>query len=294
MHSFHPDSGFRLAGFVSLLLVASCALTKVYASNGVLEISQSCVAAGCLPGDAPGFPVEITASGSYVLTSNIAVADENTTAIYSSADSVSIDLGGFTISGVTTCSGTSPLVCTQTGTGNGVEIQAGKAGSILNGTVRNMGDTGIRSFEGLIENVVVKHNGGSGIINSFGVVQNNVARENGEAGIECFTCLMQFNVVTNNGAYGIVGAGLSRIRINQVESNGIGGGMTGPGIIADGFIENNSVSSNRGAGLVGTSVTIYGGNVFQANEQSGTPDPTNQVTGGDQFGANYCHGVLCP
>ena len=42
-----------------------------HAGDGRLEINQSCIATGCFPGDAPGFPVETQEGKSYVLTSSL-------------------------------------------------------------------------------------------------------------------------------------------------------------------------------------------------------------------------------
>jgi hypothetical protein len=53
--------------------IASIAATTAIASDGRFEINQSCVATGCFPGDAAGFPVQTQANESYVLTSDIAV-----------------------------------------------------------------------------------------------------------------------------------------------------------------------------------------------------------------------------
>ena len=69
------------------------------AVDGVVEISQASVAAG------GGFPLLISAEGSYVLTSNLVVTDPNLDAIQISSDYVTLDLNGFHISGPVTCSG---------------------------------------------------------------------------------------------------------------------------------------------------------------------------------------------
>ncbi len=52
---------------------------------------------GRFTGDAAGYPVTITAPGSYLLTSNLVVPDENTDAIAVSSSGISIDLSGFAI-----------------------------------------------------------------------------------------------------------------------------------------------------------------------------------------------------
>ena len=67
-----------LARIMAVALVLAPALA--FAGDGRIEIHQSCVATGCLPGDTAGFPVTLT-PGSYVLTSNLSVPTAATTAI---------------------------------------------------------------------------------------------------------------------------------------------------------------------------------------------------------------------
>ena len=57
----------------SMLAAAGFAGTS-HAVDGVFEISQACVEFGCVPGDSAFFPVTISESGSYRLTSNIIVS----------------------------------------------------------------------------------------------------------------------------------------------------------------------------------------------------------------------------
>src|SRR4051794_31600963 len=92
------------------------------------------------PGDDPGFPVTISQSGSYRLTSNLTVTDLNTTAIRITTNSVTLDLNGFSIFGPVVCA-KNPTICPTPGTGTG--IQSAEPGltrgvRIFNGTVRGM------------------------------------------------------------------------------------------------------------------------------------------------------------
>src|SRR3977135_1627429 len=96
-------------------MVCVCALAAIssslYAVDGVVLIDQNRALAGNVtPGDAPGFPVTISQSGSYRLSGNITVPDLNTTAIHITADYVTLDLNGFSINGPAVCTG-SPTVC---------------------------------------------------------------------------------------------------------------------------------------------------------------------------------------
>jgi hypothetical protein len=93
-----------------------------------------------------GFPIIICNSGSYRLSGNISVSDVNTTAILIVVTDVTVDLNGFTISGPVTCTDTDPVQCSGSGQGNGI-ADAGSAGinnvTIINGTIRGMGNSGI-------------------------------------------------------------------------------------------------------------------------------------------------------
>jgi hypothetical protein len=76
---------------LTLLLLLALA-TPALAVDGVLGINQACaVNTGCFAGDTPGFPVTISASGSYRLTSKLNVPDENTGGISVNANDVGID-----------------------------------------------------------------------------------------------------------------------------------------------------------------------------------------------------------
>src|ERR1022692_224651 len=89
------------------------------AVDGVVLISQvQALAGNVTPGDAPGFPVTISVPGSYRLSGNLTVPDQNTTAIQIAADNVTIDLNGFSILGPTVCTGTPAVTsCGPKGSG---------------------------------------------------------------------------------------------------------------------------------------------------------------------------------
>lgn len=290
----HRPRGLGLAlrlGAIALLAALSAA-PAARASDGALEIHRACVATGCFPGDSPGFPVEITQSGSYLLTSDLRVPDENTTAILSSGERVSIDLGGFSISGVTECGGV-PLVCSPTGTGIGIEFEFATVGSAANGVIEGMGSSGILRGGGLFENLILRSNGGAGI-STNGTVRNCQALRNGSTGIACGGLALD-NFVAGNGLTGISCLAASVIRGNRVLENGSAGDS--PGVnAAGGFVTGNLIVANRGIGLSGTSDLAYGDNVlYDNNDAAGGPTADNQVVAqGVQLGPNLCQGVPCP
>lgn len=245
------------------------------AAAGATEINQAIVDAG------GGFPFVINASGSYRLTSNLDVPDENTTAIRinSGVSDVHIDLNQLAIRGPVTCAATTG-VCSATGTGHGIQSLSNGNGSnisVSNGTVRGMGGDGFNSTNNSYQRVDalrVYHNAGSGItVGSFATVRNSNASRNGVDGIRVGPrSLIQDNVCSFNGEDGI-----------QATSGGA--------------IQNNTSSSNGSDGLNTLSSTDagYGGNVFTCNNSAGSCTNGFQVSGGLQIGINVCGSdTTCP
>src|ERR1700729_54043 len=104
--------------FLPCLLFVASALS--YAVDGVVLIDQNHALAGNVtPGDAPGFPITISQPGSYKLAGNLTIGDKDTGAIEITANDVTIDLGGFSITGPITCAYTQfgPAQCPLAGQG---------------------------------------------------------------------------------------------------------------------------------------------------------------------------------
>ena len=130
---------------VLLALVFVVLATPALATDGVLEINQTCaVQTGCFAGDTAGYPITISTPGSYRLTSNLIVPDENTDGIKVSTSSLTIDLNGFEIvrSG---CEGASADCTPVSGTGSGVEYTSttNRGISVKNGSITGMGGYGV-------------------------------------------------------------------------------------------------------------------------------------------------------
>jgi len=68
------------------------------------------------PGDTPGLPLTISVAGSYRLTNNLVQPDAATKVLLVTANNVTIDLGGFEISGPFTCPGTPPATAARCAT----------------------------------------------------------------------------------------------------------------------------------------------------------------------------------
>jgi hypothetical protein len=175
-----------------LIVVVMLPFSSTHASDGLLEINQACaVNTGCFTGDSPGFPVTITQPGSYRLTGNLDLSAENanTHGIHATAPATTVDLGGFRITGPASCSGNcSAITCSGGGLGVGVLLDVGAIGSVVrNGTVHNMGSTGIGvgALDSRVEKVTAFHNVQDGIGGDQHImVLNVIAFENGQDGID--------------------------------------------------------------------------------------------------------------
>ncbi len=275
----------------ALLLAAFFAPTRsARASDGVIEINQArALAGGVTPGDAAGFPVTLSQSGSYRLTGNLTAPDANTTVISVGAPAVEIDLGGFEIRGPGTCldNNASPG-CIVAGSGIGIHANGNRYITVRNGTVRGLGAIGIYLYYfGRVEDVnlfgngtygfycnlnctiersIVRANQRSGIfLSSGGTVRDNHVAFNGtigvpQPGIRADTGLVERNVVESNDGGGIVAANGCRVHANEVRGNTGDGILTGSGCV----IEGNSVTSNGGAGVIaGPTSTLRGNSVHQ-------------------------------
>ena len=163
-------------------LTASFTLT-LQAADGVIEINQAAIDAN------GGFPYVISEPGSYILTGNLTVPDENTTAIEVRADDVTVDLNGFAIIGPVQCTAEDGSVsCAPEGTGVGVLAQDDSSPTVVrNGSVRGMGAAGVRIVSGRVEGVRALENGETGISLGSGIVRGCLAESNGGFGINVTT-----------------------------------------------------------------------------------------------------------
>ena len=272
----------------TLLLVAPPAL----AGGGVIEINQAAaLAGGVTASDTPGFPVTLDTAGSYVLTGNLTVPDENTDGIVVSANDISIDLNGFAIIGPVTCS-TNPVSCSHpSGTGSGVErVSSSNHGtSVKNGSISGMGKNGVflgRQAE--VTNLRVRWNRLLGIYASYGsTVSGNTAYNNGDDGIYAWDgSTVSGNSVYYNGGNGIQAESGSTVSGNTVSNNG------GDGIYAysGSTVSGNTVRGNTGYGLrFGGFESAYSENVISGNT-AGTVNGSAV-----QLGQNACDGnTTCP
>lgn len=240
-------------------------------NKGVISINQEKALEGeVTPGDAPGFPVTISVPGSYELSGNLQIPDANTSGIVVTADNVTLNLNGFSITGGTTCTGIPVQSCSPLGSGNGVDSNMANT-VVLNGTIQGMGANGLFLFGNgkkyRVEKVNVNNNGNTGIYMIFSrgnIVTGNMAYYNRVRGIDAaFGSVVEGNTVDGNGEIGIVAN--------------------------SGCNASNNVSTNNGSFGLAMGAAGYVNNVMQGNNNNGA-----QVNGGIAMGGNVCGNALCP
>ncbi len=239
---------------VGLLVIGAILLALANTSmavDGVIEINPACVPVGCFPGDPAGFPVTITESGSYRLTGNLVLPDENTTAIVYSAADVSIDFNGFAIRGVTECQqnpSTLLVGCAQAGSGRGIEALDTLYSTSLrvsNGTIHGTGNRAISLSEP----------------NNSAVIEDMVIRSSGSTGIYCKGyCTVRDSRVELSLSHGIHSDPDSGVvgEVNAVDVHLISNGGGGVRCIADDrrrcSVIDSTVKFNSGIGISGVAI----------------------------------------
>jgi hypothetical protein len=272
----------------ALLAGGLAAAAPALAGDGRLEISQTCALAGCFAGDTAGFPVTITAPGSYVLTSNLTVADASD-AITASVDGVRIDLNGFQIAGPVVCNatidvGSNRLVSVSCSGSGGTAIEG--AAAVSNGTIRGF-NNGITTPTGLVlrvDDLTVTQNATNGI-NPGGrglVATDSVFATNAFSGIEGQSSSAHYTVrgclFERNGDEALyLGNGVVTESVFHQNDEGLRSNVGGQALAV-----NNSFSSNVSA-ITGGDVA-FRSNVFDNNGTNG---------GSDDLGANICDGNPC-
>jgi hypothetical protein len=246
------------------------------AGDGRLEINQACVATGCFPGDAPGFPIETQAGRSYVLTSSLGVPNVNTRGVTLASRSV-LDLNGFEIAGPTTCTG-APAVCSAPG--SGVGVYAEDHSTIRNGTIRGMGSYGIAGEVGVtIEQMLIQANASVGIYLNYG-----------SDGPEAH--LIRASRVIGNGAHGILNTGATGGFGSQITDCVIHGNNDYGLFVSSTLVTNNSVSRNGMQGLYGTDTAAAQNTFIENNGGNANPQIVGDVS---EIGDNFCgDDAVCP
>ncbi len=316
----------------SLLLVSSSWLLGFplpAAASGVLEINQTCaVQTGCFIGDAAGFPVTITRSGSYRLTSNLSRSSgggaQSTDFIEIREEDVSLDLAGFGL----TCSAFQ-INTECNGDGNGISSDQ-RGTSVRNGRVTGVAADGIAlSSEAIVTDVIVTESGSDGVrVGSFSVVTNVIAGSNGALGITAGAASSVSKCTSHgNGSAGIVASSGSTFHGNASFANGGSGFSAGAGSTVignsarsnggDGFSLSGGPGNTTGGLAKGNVATFNDGYGFDngilapqfpaplrtwglidnvARQNDGDPENDDQIRGGIELGQNLCgtSDLICP
>jgi len=257
---------------VLLALVFVVLATPALATDGVLEINQTCaVQTGCFSGDTAGYPITIDGSAgrSYRLTSDLIVPDENTDGIKLSTSDIGIDLNNFTIirSG---CEGATTDCTPVSGTGSGIEYASAtnRGISVKNGSITGMGNSGVLLGEQAeATGLRVRWNRLDGIsANKGSTVSGNTAYQNGDEGISAGTgSTVSGNTVYGNGDEGIFASSGSTVSGNTVYQNGDSGIFVNPSSTVSG----NTAYNNGDDGIVASTASTVSGNTVNLNGDDG-------------------------
>lgn len=299
-----------------------CAAAVANADLGALEINQACVAEGCFPGDGPGFPVTLTASGNYALTGNLVVEEVGRSAIFVDADDVRINLNGFTISGPNSCDFTT-LSCAPGGGAGGIHVRSdSKNHHISNGHVKGFGSycigLGHNSFVkdvsasdcfagiggpegGILERVRAFNNRfgvdlyGKAILREstvFGNMQNGVQVNEADGR----RSLIERNNIAGNGAVGVNAQSAVLMIGNVVTDNGTGvrfGAQSGGSKLQDNLLHSNGSSGIVVSGVTNGAVALSGNSL--AN--NGAVPGNSHISGNSQWlhlTPSLCGTSFCP
>lgn len=301
-----------------------------------VEINQTCAFApdGCVAGDAAGFPVVISAPGSYVLTSDLVVSQANGVGIEIHEDlvgGVTIDLGGFSMQGPGSCTGTGSTLSCTSDLSRAIRVENPTVSEarlqVKNGRIRGFTGGGVSGGRLVLYRDLVVTESGLGFVATGGaVISNTIAERNELNGYEVFRAVLHEVVSHGNGQHGANlhgsvieratmstndGQGIfiidSLVREVTSSSNAYGFFYSNSGLVSDSAAEfnltggmamtihclaqRNTIHNNLGVGI------SVGAGTFRANTLSANfgGDLGNYTAGGAQnLGDNACSGVVCP
>jgi len=273
------------------IILCNLLVPTAFAVDGVLEINHACATqTGCFSGDSAGYPITIDgiAGGSYLLTSNLIVPDEDTNGIQVNTSSISIDLNGFEIVRAG-CEGATKDCTPKSGFGAGVRISPERLGvSVKNGSITGMGWAGVylAGEQSEATGIRARWNRLYGIFTGPGaIVSGNSAFGNLGIGIRVGEgSTVSGNTAYKNGDDGIQALSGSTVSGNTAYINVAAGIQTGTGCL----VQRNTVRNNTGYGLNLPADAAYRENVITGNT-AGT------VNGGFSMGDNFCDtDATCP
>ena len=268
---------------VLMCLAAWCA--PLAAADGLFEINQDCVDSGCFPGDTPGFPVTLPSGGAYRLTSNLTVNVASSGITVQTADRVDLDLGGFTISGGGSCTGTPVTACTPGNGVFGINSTAVANVRVHHGTVSGFGSANIFLTQLLdgssVENLLSSESTNNGFA-SISVSVTSTGR----------TVVIRDVTTSRNRGFGLLSGGTSgHFDIDRLVATGNGG--IGASLGTGATVRNSSFHRNGGLGLSSTQVVALGNSTFFSNNGSSTAAQFS-ITTLLNMGGVVCEDASCP
>jgi hypothetical protein len=263
----------RHLNFTSLASAACVLLAATAASQAQAQVTidqNKAMSGGVSRGDAPGFPITLSAPGSYKLMSNLSVP-MGTTGIAITASGVSLDLNGFGIYSVTnSCNGAgATLQCMVTsGADNGIEASAGVTDTrVQNGSIGFFGGAALKLNErSMVMRLRAFTNGGIGVsVGADSLVAEVSAYRSASHGISAL-----------NGAL---------IVDSQADGNAKNGVQVGLGVLG-GLVVNSRAGGNGKDGMHSFSTyTNFANNIVDG--------PAAIISGGLQTAGNFCNGTPC-
>lgn len=320
--------GLLLAG-LTVLALASPAL----AVDGVIEINQAkALAGGVTPGDTPFFPVTLDSAGSYVLTSDLVMSSASARGIAVTASDVTIDLNGFTIRGLVTCStpDTAQNITCTTGVSEGIRAVAPHENvAVLNGSVQGFGSRCIELLgdRARVEHVRVAHCGFDGIktgdgalirgtsvklviqvglwLEEHGRIESSAVELSRSSGIFAGAGSVVIGTLSNaNGGFGFNCRDTTLVNDVAV-GNEVGGVVANDhtSVIGSMILNNGQVGITcQGTGVCNLVDNLVSNHSLReltflvpGGYKGNVLNGTTPVTGaGLQTGTNFCNGSVCP
>lgn len=220
--------------------------TPAAAADGTILITQAKALAGNVtPGDTAGFPVTISAPGSYTLASNLEVP-ANKNGIVVTATEVTLDLNGFRIDGGSVAA-------------FGIVGQQ-RSLTVRNGTVRGFKNDGIRSIGAMmiVENMRVEENGQNGVAdtnNGYARIVNSTVFGNGAIGIGCTnSCHVAGNIISSNKQFGVYIFGKGGTVLGNTIYSNLNYGLY---VVGSAGFGNNTIVDNASGPISGTLVALF-------------------------------------
>jgi parallel beta-helix repeat protein len=244
------------------------------------------------PSSCAGFPIVLSAPGSYRLGGNITGCNAKD-GIQITASNVSLDLGGFSVIGVP-------------GSLDGIkQVGLNNQLNIANGTVTSWGGTGLNltgSARSRVDNIIASSNVDGITLDTATALSNSTASANAGTGISVVAsalhvtirdCNANFNNATGieasgtgtvvdscevggNGDSGIVAGVSAQVVNNLVAYNGLNGISAQHSC----YIENNSVAWNAGTGIA---VFTPGNCTIVSNKATANGGPGFWIFGGGGY-----------